>query len=139
MRGEYKNGTMETVGGEYLSKEIRKKKDKRYVDPNETKVNTVQPTITSVAMKVPIVVTSFDTSMVKQAQEKPDWSLYRIEFRDNVPYIVREMCDRCGLVKIPKSWRKLRVYKDPDLGVIYLETGICKDCINASKYVDKYL
>lgn len=97
------------------------------------------PSITSIAMKVPIIVTSFDKSMVKLQQVKPDWKLYRIEIRDNIPYIVREMCDRCGKVFIPPRWRKLRVYKDKQLGEIYLETGICKDCINASLYVDKYL
>ena len=116
----------------------RKKKD-GYIDPKSVGTRKVAPNITSVAMKVPLVVASFDTSMVKQAQEKPDWSLYRIEMRDNVPYIVREMCDRCGKVKINKRWRKLRVYKDDELGDIYLEAGICKDCINASVYVDKYL
>ena len=120
-------------------KKVEKKKSKKYVDPKTIEARKVAPNITSVAMKVPMVVTSFDKSMVKLAQEKPDWSLYRIEIRDNVPYIVREMCDRCGKVKIQKRWMKLRAYKDPDLGEIYLETGICKDCVNASVYIDKYL
>jgi len=97
------------------------------------------PSITSVAMAIPSVITSFDTSMVKQAQEKPDWRLYRVEIRDNIPYIVREMCDRCGKVWIPPRNRRLREYKHKELGSIFLETGICKDCINASVYVDKYL
>lgn len=114
-------------------------KRKKYVDKNKTTKNVVQPTITTIAMKVPKIVASFDTSMVKQAQEKPDWSLYRIEFKDKVPYIVREACDRCGEVWIPPRWRKLRVYHDEEVGEVYLETGICKDCINASVYVDKYL
>lgn len=93
----------------------------------------------TVAMKVPKIVTHFDTSAIKQQQVKPDWSLYRIEMREGIPFIVREMCDRCGKVKIPVRWRKLRVYHDPDIGEVYLETGICKDCINASVYVDKFL
>jgi len=112
---------------------------KKYVCKDKVTKNIAAPNITTVALLVPKIVTSFDTSMVKQAQEKPDWSLYRIEIRDNVPYIVREMCDRCGKVWIPPRWRKLRVYNDPNIGEIYLETGICKDCINASVYVDKYL
>lgn len=122
-----------------MRKKVAPKEDKKYVDPKSIEARKEAPNITSVAMKVPLIVASFDTSMVKQAQEKPDWSLYRIEIRDNVPYIVREMCDRCGQVKIPKQWRKLRKYNDKDIGVVYLETGICKDCINASVYVDKYL
>lgn len=120
-------------------KPIGKRKSSVYVEEGAIGAQEVAPNITSVAMKVPTIVTSFDTSMIKQAQEKPDWSLYRIEIRDNVPFIVRELCDRCGKVKIPKPWLKLRRYNDKELGDIYLETGICKDCINASKYVDKYL
>ena len=116
----------------------RTPKDK-YVDPNKVAPKEAAPNMVAVALKVPIVVTAFDTSIVKQHQEKPDWSLYRIECRNNVPYIVREMCDRCGKVWIPPRWRKLRVYYDNDIGEIYLETGICKDCINAGVYVDKYL
>lgn len=111
----------------------------RYIKKSGVTKNVVAPNITTVAMKVPKIVHSLDTSMVKQAQVKPDWSLYRIEIRDKVPYIVREMCDRCGKVYIPPRWRKLRVYHDAQIGEIYLETGICKDCINASVYVDKYL
>ena len=40
---------------------------------------------------------------------------------------------------VPPRWRKLRVYDDEEHGPIYLETGLCKDCINAGTYVDKYL
>ena len=112
---------------------------KKYRDEDEVQPLRQEVTITALAMKIPKIIKYFDTSMVKQAQLKPDWKLYRIEIREGVPYIVREMCDRCGKVKIPKRWRKLRVYDDPDVGEIYLETGICKDCINASVYVDKYL
>lgn len=108
-----------------------------YVSPENTKKSEV--TISTVARLVPKIVTSFDTSIIKLAQEKPDWSLYRIVMRDNVPYIVREMCDRCGKVFIPPPKRKLRAYHDKEYGDIYLETGICNDCINASLYIDKYL
>lgn len=111
---------------------------KRYTEASTIKANREPPSIGSIALKVPKIVMSFDKSMVKQAQEKPDWKLYRIEIREGVPYIVREMCDRCGKVKIPSRWRKLRSYIDED-GEVFLETGICKDCINASVYVDKYL
>lgn len=110
-----------------------------YIKPEDVVKRDKAPSIAAVAFKVPGIIAHFDTSMVKQAQEKPDWSLYRIEIRDNVPFIVREKCDRCGKVWIPPKWRKLRVYKDADVGNIYLETGLCKDCINASVYVDKYL
>lgn len=117
----------------------RHKPKNKYVEQAQPECSTKAPSMVTVALKVPLVVTYFDTSMIKMHQEKPDWSLYRIECRNNVPYIVREMCDRCGKVWIPPRWRKLRVYNDPDVGEIYLETGICKDCINAGVYVDKYL
>ena len=110
-----------------------------YVDPASVVQPKEAPSITSVALKVPAIVDSFDTSMVKIHQEKPNWSLYRIEIKNNVPYIIREMCDRCGKVWVPPRWRKLRVFHDKELGDIYLETGLCKDCIDASLYVDKYL
>lgn len=99
-----------------------------------TPVNTLE-----LALKIPSIVMSLDTSVVKAHQEKPDWKLYRIEIRDEVPYIVREMCDRCGKVWIPPRNRKLRLFKDKTIGNVYLETGICNDCINAGVYVDKYL
>lgn len=117
----------------------RHKPPDKYVSKQKVCKANEPPNMVAVAMKVPIIVTYFDTSMIKMHQEKPDWSLYRIECRENVPYIVREMCDRCGKVWIPPRWRKLRVYYDNDLGEIYLETGICKDCINAGVYVDRYL
>lgn len=95
--------------------------------------------LTDVALLVPKIVLTLDTSMVKQHQIKPDWKLYRVELRNGVPYIIREMCDRCGKVWIAPKFRKLRAYNDKDFGTIYLESGICHDCINASVYVDKYL
>jgi hypothetical protein len=110
-----------------------------YIDPISIVPRKEAPSMAAVAMKVPGIVKHFDVSIVKQHQDKPDWSLYRIEFRQNVPFIVREMCDRCGKVWIPPRWRKLRVFHDAQVGDIYLETGICKDCINASVYVDPYL
>ena len=117
----------------------RHKAPDEYVDPVSIVRPAVAPSITSVAMKVPGIVNYFDTSMIKMHQTKPDWSLYRIEVRNNVPFIIREMCDRCGKVWVPPKWRKLRVFHDKEVGDIYLETGLCKDCIDASLYVDKYL
>ena len=117
----------------------RREARKKYIPPEAVVRPKEPPSITEVALKVPGIVTYFDTSMVKQRQEKPDWKLYRVEIRDNTPYIIREMCDRCGKVWIPPRWRKLRLFKDKELGEIYLETGICKDCIDASVYVDRYL
>lgn len=115
----------------------RRKSEGKYVEKVEKPLRKV--TTLDIALRLPLVVTHLDKSMVKSVQVKPDWSLYRIEFRDEVPYIVREMCDRCGKVWIPPRWRKLRRYNDKDIGSIYLETGLCKDCINASVYVDKFL
>lgn len=112
---------------------------KKYIKKEDVVQRTAPPTLTEVIIRLPSIVAKFDKSMVKQAQAKPDWKLYKVELRNNVPYIVREMCDRCGKVYIPPAWRKLRRHVDPELGEIYLETGICKDCINASVYVDKYL
>lgn len=101
--------------------------------------NTTKLDMVSIALKIPGIVDYLDCSMVKQHQVKPDWKLYRLEERNGIPYIVREMCDRCGKVFVPPRWRKLRVYDDEEHGPIYLETGLCKDCINAGTYVDKYL
>lgn len=116
----------------------RKTKKDKYVAQDEVQA-IVDIDRIKLAMKIPKIVNSLDKSIIKLHQEKPDWKLYRIEIRDNVPYIVREMCDRCGKVFIVPRWRKLRSYYDPDVGTVYLETGICKDCINASVYVDAYL
>ena len=113
-------------------------KDK-YVAPQDVQTTEHKIDMVSLAMKVPGIVNYLDTSTIKQHQEKPDWKLYRIEIKDGVPYIVREMCDRCGKVSIPPHNRKLRVFHDAELGDVYLETGICKDCINAGLYVDRYL
>lgn len=97
------------------------------------------PNSMAVLYKLPTVVCSLGKSTIKQAEEKPDWRLYRVEYVKGNPVIVREMCDRCGKVFIVPKWRKMRAYNDKELGIIYLETGVCKDCINASLYVDRYL
>lgn len=56
---------------------------------------------------------------------------------DNIGYIVRETCERCDKPIAPGQ-RKLRQVKT-ELGPVYMDTGICRDCINASIYVDKFL
>jgi hypothetical protein len=111
----------------------------KYVESDAVVAEKHEISIVDVALKAPTVVAFFDTSIIKQHQAKIDWKLYKIEIRENVPYIVREMCDRCGKVWIPVRWRKLREYTDKDIGKIYLETGLCKDCINAGLYVDTFL
>lgn len=117
----------------------RHNRSRDYVDRISIVNPPTKPDMIKVAMKVPAIVDFFDVSIVKQKQLKPDWSKYRVEERDNTPYIVREMCDRCGKVWIAPKWRKLRVFHDAELGDIYFEAGVCKDCINASVYVDGYL
>lgn len=67
-----------------------------------------------------------------------DWSNYRPIIADGVGYVVRERCERCNKVVLPPGQRKLRKV-ETHLGPVYLDTGICKDCINASIYVDRYL
>lgn len=121
-----------------MAKRIEADKSK-YLDRNNIPARDAAPPIYAIAPVIPKMLASFDKSMIKQAQEKPDWSLYKIELRDNNPFVVREMCDRCGKVFIVPRWRKIRAYKDDTVGTIYLESGVCKDCINASVYVDKYL
>ena len=111
----------------------------KYIDPRKIPPRDDPPSPYAVSLMVPAIVKKLGTSMVKQAEEKPDWNLYRVEIRDGNPFIVREMCDRCGKVWIPPKWRKIRACDVEDIGKVYLETGICKDCINASVYVDKYL
>lgn len=66
------------------------------------------------------------------------WAAYQPKIVDGVGYIVRETCERCGKVRLAPGQRRLR--KIPtDVGPVYIDAGICKDCINASIYVDKYL
>lgn len=93
----------------------------------------------ALALAVPDVVHSFDTSIVKRAQKTVDWSKYKIEVRNGNPFIVREMCDRCGRVYVLPRWRKIRAKEVEGVGTVYLEAGLCKTCINASVYVDCYL
>ena len=117
----------------------RRTSTKEYVDASKILPRAVAPSLVDIAFLVPIVVSSLDNSLIKQRQVKPDWKLYKMELRDNNPFIVREMCDRCGKVFIYPRWRKIREYRDPEIGSIYLESGVCQDCINASVYVDAYL
>lgn len=111
----------------------------KYKKIDEAVSSKIQPTISDIALMVPRIVKHFDTSFVKQNQEKPDWKLYKIEIRDGKPFIVREMCDRCGKVKLYPAQRMIRVFSHEEFGDICFESGVCKDCINASTYVDKYL
>lgn len=117
----------------------RRPVSKEYIDPAEIPERTTPVDSIALAIKVPLIVTALGNSMIKQYEVKPDWSLYRIETRNGNPFIVRDYCDRCGKVYIYPKWRKIRAYDDPDIGTVYLETGICKDCINAAVYVDSYL
>lgn len=119
-----------------------KKKKAKYETP-EAYAKRDKPTkaidLTQAAFVAPAVINYFQTSMVQQAATKIDWKYYKLEIREGELWIVRELCDRCGEKIIPKHWRKVRVYHHKEYGDIRLETGICKDCINASVYVDKYL
>lgn len=118
----------------------RRKRTGEYVDPFDIEPRETPPSLTELALAVPGIITRLDTSMVKQHQEKPDWSLYKFELRDNNPFVVREMCDRCGKAWVPPRWRKIRAVDMGDpLGMVYVESGLCKTCINASVYVDQYL
>ena len=113
--------------------------DDKYIKPSSIVARDDPPTLSALMMKIPTIIHALNKSFVKLAEPEPDWSLYRAEIRNGNPFIVRDMCDRCGKVFIYPRWRKIRAYKDPTLGTVYFETGICKDCINASVYVDKYL
>lgn len=110
----------------------------KYLDPRSIKPRNDPPDLYDVAMAVPAVVQALGDSSIKHHQEKPDWSKYKITFKYGNPVIVREMCDRCGKHWVPPSWRKLRAVNIETCGLVYLETGLCKDCINASLYYDKY-
>lgn len=111
----------------------------KYIDPRSVKARSDPPNLYEVSMMIPAVVDKLGVSYIKEHEEKPDWSLYRVELRDGNPFIVREMCDRCGKVFVPPSWRKLRCVDVEGIGKVYLEAGLCKDCINAGSYLDKYL
>lgn len=111
----------------------------RFVERDKVKQANLPVTITDVAFKVPQIVLDMETSFIQQHLPKPNWSRYKIDIVDNVVYIVREYCARCDKVYLYPGQRKLREYYDLDIGYVYLDEGICKDCINASIYVDKYL
>ena len=111
----------------------------KYINPRHIAKRDSPPNTYDVAMCIPGVVNKLGTSYIKQAEEKPNWSLYRVELREGNPFIVREMCDRCGKVSVPPTERKIRSCYVDEIGEVFLETGICKDCINASLYLDKYL
>lgn len=111
----------------------------RFTDRNKVKQANYPVTITDVAMKVPKIVLDMERSFIQLHMPKPNWKRYKIVIENNVVYIVREYCARCDKVFLYPGQRKLREYYDMDIGYIYLDEGICKDCINASLYVDKYL
>ena len=115
--------------------------DAKYVKHTEIEPRETPPSLTALAFAVPAVIKALDKSIIKQHQEKPDWSLYKLELRDNNPFVVRVMCDRCGKVEVPPAWRKIRAVEtdNEELGTVYLEAGLCKDCINASTYRDEFL
>jgi len=111
----------------------------KYIKMSDIPERTTLFSYYTLALRLPYIVMHFATSVVKHKQQESDWSLYKLETRKGNPFIVREMCDRCGKVYIYPAWRRIRVYEDAELGKVYLETGVCKDCINASVYVDAYL
>ena len=117
----------------------RETNENKFVDRRKVQPAKYPVTIYDVALKAPQVVLALEKSHIQQNLPKPDWSKYRINIEDNVVYVIREYCARCDKVFLYPAQRKLRVYEDEDIGPIYLDEGICKDCINASLYVDKYL
>lgn len=128
-----------------MSQNPKQNRDRRLskYETDEDRAAKVKPEVkldlTTAAMLIPRVVNYFQQSKVQINSKKIDWKLYKAEIIDNELWITREMCDRCGEKLIPKTWRKVRVYHDEEYGDIRLVSGICKDCINASVYVDKYL
>lgn len=116
----------------------RRDDQSKYIDPRSILPRTDPPDLFDVAVAVPAVVARLGDSAIKLHEDKPDWSHYKIEFREGNPVIVRELCDRCGKNWVPPSWRKMRAVDTETCGKIYLESGLCKDCINASVYYDKY-
>lgn len=125
-----------------MAKRRAKDVDANYVDPRFIPARSDPPSLAALAMAVPAIITSVDKSIIKQHQERPDWSLYKIDIKDGNPFIVREMCDRCGKKWVPPAWRKTRsvkVLEPSNLGTVYVQSGLCKDCINAATYSDYYL
>lgn len=114
--------------------------EKVYITAGEIPHRDDPPSLAALAIAVPSIIHKLDTSIIKQHQEKPDWSLYRFEIRDGNPFVIRDMCDRCGKVFIPMPWRKIRSASlEPPIGRVYVESGVCKSCINASIYRDSFL
>ena len=114
--------------------------ESRFIDRKKVQQANLYPvTITDVAMKVPEILRMMERSHVQQHLPSPNWSRYKIVIENNVVFIVREYCARCDKVFLYTAQRRLREYYDKELGPVYLDEGVCKDCINASLYVDKYL
>lgn len=124
-----------------MPKRRKRDVDEAYIRRDKIPARLEPPSLTALAFAVPAVIAKLDKSIIKQHQEKPDWSLYKLELRENNPFVVRVMCDRCGKVEVPPNWRKIRAVQtdNEELGVVYFETGLCKDCINASTYRDAFL
>lgn len=120
-------------------KKTSEERQEKFVKPSEIKHRDDPPTLTDLLLAIPSVIEALDTSIIKRHQERPDWTLYRPEIRDGNPFIVREMCDRCGKERVKPAWMRIRACPTKNLGTVYLETGLCKGCVNASIYRDKYL
>lgn len=102
------------------------------VEPLKPDVN-----ISDLLALAPVIIHKSTRNAIVQRQGI-DWGEYKPKIENGVGYIVRETCERCGTKVLPPGQRKLRCVQT-DLGPVYLDTGICRDCINASIYVDKYL
>ena len=95
------------------------------------------PSLTDLLIMAPKILDKFSNSAII-AKHGVTWGEYKPCIIDGVGYIRRETCERCGNVVLPPGQRRLREIPT-ELGSVYLDTGICKDCINASIYVDKFL
>ena len=118
---------------------MKNSKDK-YIARSALLPATTAITITDIAMKVPKIVLALNRTFLQTAAGvKPIWRNYKVSTEDNIALITNEHCSRCGKVFLYPAQRKIRVYMDIDIGPIYLDEGYCKDCMNVSKYLDKYL
>ena len=116
----------------------RRNDQSKYLDPRAIPDRDDPPELFDVAMAVPAAIAKLGDSAIKKHEAKIDWSLYKIVMRNGNPFVVRETCDRCGKNWVPPSWRKTRSIETETCGTLYVESGLCKDCINASLYYDKY-
>lgn len=111
--------------------------ESKYISRLAVKPTTRPVSLLEVATYMPDALRRLSRSFINTARGHA-WQNYKPVIENEVAYIRNEYCERCGKVVLAPAQRKLQELIT-DAGPMYLDTGICKDCINAGVYIDKYL